>query len=980
MTGKETEKENSRITFRSILLGVIMAAWFASLTVRVEWRHGLYTNTQIPILPYLLLLVLVLGLNPLLRRIRLLRPFSRMELMVVFMMGMISAGISTMGLASHLVPVMSGMYTEHNNELTQWDIYVEPYLNQNWFVGGQEGLQEAAVRLRDADAEWQNARNTYTAARTLAISREQLASARRAAQEVGSGADTPAALALQRTAERRVRSGEVAVQKAERWWAQLAGNHTVEEVLRTFPDQVNRLAEQKKQRQEELDAIEEPAFEIIQEFRRGFLNDPRRALPGFMKKRDVAAPLYWARLKRFHHGLKSRHEVERAIALLEKPVDAPAEPGEAAAQSVDAAIAHLVPVANTNAIARQLREITIDLADHETRMQTLESQSIVLHRYMRYAPAEEVESVEALVKDLDKQVNKQRTRGESLESDKKVLMARLKEMGEVRSIQAALGELAAHIRQADPGEYPAIGKELQHLADNYNVIDASWRRFLLGEIPWHYWARPLFNWVLLILTTYTLLMTFNVLIFKQWAHHERLIYPLAELPEILVGARDEDHRGIPKVFRQGLFWIGLGVSLGALLWQQQFGGLEYFSVPMEWYWGPYIEGSILDGLRPWMRTRIFFTLIGLTFLVPARISYSLWVFHIVHLLQLLILVWLGFGVNEASFPNDWTMVVNFTTAQGGGALLVFSIVMLWKCRAAIFCGVRPSAVAHMERHERIELIWASWTFLASSLIFVAILHLGLGASLFYASLYYLFILVITIGLVRAVAEAGLLSFKCWFGPFHFIRSVFGMNHAWSAPALFSPLFVFHSVLFMAYKVFIAPSMANALKIRDGLRMSRFGFHAVIALGILAGLVVGVGTHIVMAYDWGADNMHQWFYRGVPGTIFETVKTMTKTNPVDNTAGQWWILAGAVMMALLLFFRGRASWLPHPLGLVMFVNPWMNAYWFSIMLGWMFKVLVSKYGNKDTYARLRYLFIGLIVGELLMCATGRAIDSALLWDR
>jgi len=247
-------------------------------------------------------------------------------------------------------------------------------------------------------------------------------------------------------------------------------------------------------------------------------------------------------------------------------------------------------------------------------------------------------------------------------------------------------------------------------------------------------------------------------------------------------------------------------------------------------------------------------------------------------------------------------------------------------------------------------------------------------------LYYLFILVVTIGLVRAVAEGGLLSFKCWFGPFHFIRSVFGMNHAWSAPALFAPLFVFHTVLFMAYKVFIAPSMANALKIRDDLRMRRLTFHSIIALGILAGFLVGVGTHIMMSYDWGGDSMHLWFYRGVPGAAFETVKTMTKTNPVDMTGGKWWILSGAGMMALLLFFRGRVSWLPHPLGLVMFVNPWMNAYWFSILLGWLFKVLVSKYGNKDTYARLRYLFIGLIVGELILCSTGHALDTAALWDR
>ena len=44
---------------------------------------------------------------------------------------------------------------------------------------------------------------------------------------------------------------------------------------------------------------------------------------------------------------------------------------------------------------------------------------------------------------------------------------------------------------------------------------------------------------------------------------------------------------------------------------------------------------------------------------------------------------------------------------------------------------------------------------------------------------------------------------------------------------------------------------------------------------------------------------------------------------------------------------------------------MQTYWFSIFLGWLFKSLITKYGNKDTYAAARCTFIGLIVGELII---------------
>ena len=51
--------------------------------------------------------------------------------------------------------------------------------------------------------------------------------------------------------------------------------------------------------------------------------------------------------------------------------------------------------------------------------------------------------------------------------------------------------------------------------------------------------------------------------------------------------------------------------------------------------------------------------------------------------------------------------------------------------------------------------------------------------------------------------------------------------------------------------------------------------------------------------------------------------------------------------------------------IILVNPIMNAYWFSILIGWLAKVLVTRYGNKDTYRIVRGLFVGLIVGELMI---------------
>jgi hypothetical protein len=375
---------------------------------------------------------------------------------------------------------------------------------------------------------------------------------------------------------------------------------------------------------------------------------------------------------------------------------------------------------------------------------------------------------------------------------------------------------------------------------------------------------------------------------------------------------------------------------------------------------------MLDGLQPGAQFHVFFILIGLTFLIPARISYSLWSFHLLYMVQLLVIVWLGYGVNEYSFPEDRHMVMNFRSAEGGGALIIFAAVVLWKCKGYILCGLRSTSIASLDKSEQTELKVSSWLFIISSMAFVILLNQSLGASLFYSILYYILIMIIVIGLTRVVAEGGLLTFKCFFGPFHFIRSVFGMNHAWSSPALMAPLYVFHSILFMQYKTIIAPAMANALRIRDKLGMRRRSFHMALAAAILCSFAIGVFGHIIVSYYHSADQMTWWFYTAVPQNVFNTIKTMAMTDPVDSMGAKWWLLTGAIAMAVLLYSRRHAFWLPHPIGLIMFVNPVMHPFWFSILIGWIFKVLVSKYGNKDTYGRCRYFFIGLMMGELLMC--------------
>jgi hypothetical protein len=500
-------------------------------------------------------------------------------------------------------------------------------------------------------------------------------------------------------------------------------------------------------------------------------------------------------------------------------------------------------------------------------------------------------------------------------------------------------------------------------------------------VPWSDWLGPLLRWGFLMVVTYVVLMAFNVLIFRQWAHNEKLIYPLTELPEILVGHGDRAPGVVPEIFRSGLFWLGLAFSGTLLGWNlisysQMIPGAQLLDMTNNWQ--PYIQGTVLQGLLPNAKSAVFFTMLGLAFFIPAKVSFSLWFFYCLSMVQVLLLVWFGYGESERSFPSEWYHVLNFRTSEGSGALLVFAFAILYKCRKYLLCIFSPSAVQDLALDEQKELRIHSFLFLAGTFVLIAYLWLGMGANLFYTVFYYGIMMAITIGLMRAVAEGGILGFQAFTGPFHLLSNLFGLAKWWCATPLMSPLLLYHCVFFLDIKTLIAPAMANSLKMREDLRMERRRFHVAIWTAILLAAVLSVVVSLMMCYSpgQGANAMNDGFYGWLPRNFLPYFKSLHETPPAASLSNAGWIGAGAVAMGLLLFFRQSFFWLPHPIGLLMLVNPIMSTYWFSILLGWLAKALVTRYGNRETYIKTRALFIGLIVGELLIIMLGLYLSYAL----
>mgnify|MGYP002806667329 CR=1 FL=1 len=72
------------ITIRAFLIGMIVTVIFAIMTVYLNNVYNSHISaTQIPLLPYVFLFIMVLVVNPLCRLIRVIRPFNQGELLTM---------------------------------------------------------------------------------------------------------------------------------------------------------------------------------------------------------------------------------------------------------------------------------------------------------------------------------------------------------------------------------------------------------------------------------------------------------------------------------------------------------------------------------------------------------------------------------------------------------------------------------------------------------------------------------------------------------------------------------------------------------------------------------------------------------------------------------------------------------------------------------------------------------------------------------
>jgi hypothetical protein len=124
--------------------------------------------------------------------------------------------------------------------------------------------------------------------------------------------------------------------------------------------------------------------------------------------------------------------------------------------------------------------------------------------------------------------------------------------------------------------------------------------------------------------------------------------------------------------------------------------------------------------------------------------------------------------------------------------------------------------------------------------------------------------------------------------------------------------------------------------------------------------------LALCYRYGIRELGLDWASGSTLATYENIVTLIETPPETSGWVRSFALVGAAVMLLLVIGYHRFYWWPlHPIGYLTCYSSAMRILWFSFFVGWLCNALCMRYGGVELFKKVRFLFIGLIVGDFLM---------------
>ncbi len=471
------------------------------------------------------------------------------------------------------------------------------------------------------------------------------------------------------------------------------------------------------------------------------------------------------------------------------------------------------------------------------------------------------------------------------------------------------------------------------------------------------WLPAILVWTGFVVLLLWTMQCVNVLIRKQWTDNERLTFPLTRIPLEITDAQPggRGRSGLPLT-KNRLFWFGFIVAASV----DTINSLNYYFPGIPPILTPGNGASFLDlGTvvvnKPWSAigwTPLSFYpfAVGLGMLMPMDFLFSSWFFYLFWKLQSVIVV-----------ANAWDSDARMPYAnyQGFGAYFLFFAASIWLSRHYLQQVVARALGRPSEVDDRDEPLRYRWAFvgLAGGVAGLVAFSVALGMAWWLAGLFFFIYLGLALAITRMRAELGTPVNDLHFtGPDWALSDLIGTQAiAPQSLAVFSLFYWFNR----AYRCHPMPFQLEAFKMAEqtGQRREMRGWFWTLLLAGGFGMLCASWALLHNNYIHGL----QWNDTGA----WDRYAGWLKAPKPPNTSVAAAIVVGFVFAAFLQAMRVRFVWWPfHPLAYAVSGSWEMNLLWMPLLIAWVVKSLLLRYGGMKTFQAALPFFYGLILGQFI----------------
>lgn len=505
---------------------------------------------------------------------------------------------------------------------------------------------------------------------------------------------------------------------------------------------------------------------------------------------------------------------------------------------------------------------------------------------------------------------------------------------------------------------------------NPSVSRAFYEGLHPGEsVNWGAWLIPLIWWGTFIAAILIGSACVMVILRKQWAEHEKLVYPLATVPIEMVEEAQAQF-GLPRSLHGKLFWMGAIAAFSIFAWNT----VSWFfpslpgvnALPTAGYYR-FVRDSPGLYVNPFQ----FFT-IGFAYFANLQVLFSIWFFFVLYIIEGLVLHRLGFQIRSStdSFSADpptqaWKCF---------GALACLVIWRLWIARTHLKNVFHKALSANHPIDDSNEILSYRTCVLGLFVSFIYALfwltQLGMDAL---SALMFLTALGITyLGIARVVSETGVAYAQATVTPQAFVMDLRG-TEVLSGSTMSALVLTYALIDYM--RGLFTPGLAHTARLSDHIQGSKRTLLICVILGVFAGLAASVSLTLYLGHDYGAYNFPRFpFFNGDPKAVYSSTLAQMRTPKPPDPDRYLFLGLGIAEMGALTFLHYRFRWWPlHPIGLVLSASDNHKSMVLPVFIAWAAKAIIMKIGGVGLYRRAKPLFLGLLVGYTLGVIFSFTID-------